>query len=74
MEHRLKNGVLTSLEQLANIKGFGKGFFRNVLEANCCLPIQQKANKLASSLTEDQKNVNLSNYGIFQYNNQANKL
>ncbi|CAB3993817.1 Transcription elongation factor, mitochondrial [Paramuricea clavata] len=58
IEHRVKHGPFLSLVDLAAIKGFGKAFFKNLLESEGVLPIQQKKHKLSNLtylLTSQQK-------------------
>ena len=60
IDHRSKHGPLKSLVELANIRGFGKAFFRNLLQTDCVIPVQQKRNRLATLLTAEQKEVIVS--------------
>ncbi len=57
IEHRMKHGPFLSLVDLAAIKGFGRTFFKNLLESDGVLPIQQKKHKLSNLLTSEQKKV-----------------
>lgn len=57
VEHRMKHGPFASLDDLAAIKGFGRVFFKNLLESNGHMRIQQKKHELSSLLTEQQKRV-----------------
>lgn len=56
IDHRTKQGPLSSLADLASVKGFGKGFFRKLLQTDCVLPVLRK-NKLSNLLSAKDKEV-----------------
>ena len=55
IEHRMRHGSLSSLVDLAAIKGFGRAFFKNLLETDGVLPVRQNKHKLSDLLTPQQK-------------------
>ena len=57
IEHRMRHGPLSSLVDLAAIKGFGRAFFKNLVKTDGVLPVRQKKHKLSDLLTPQQKKV-----------------